>query len=89
MKLIDGHLMPLCLQVRDNAQSALQALNQTLSVLGDVSRALEAAQSTHHMGQDPEAVKAVAARAMQVRGDVALNASATSALAVQLTSEAL
>lgn len=56
------------LQVRDNALSALQALNQTLSVLGDVSRALEAAQSTHHMGQDPEAVKAVAARAMQVSG---------------------
>ena len=48
--------------------SALAALNQTLTVLAEVSRALDAAQASHQGAADAQEVKAVAARAMQVRG---------------------
>ncbi|GAX76711.1 hypothetical protein CEUSTIGMA_g4157.t1 [Chlamydomonas eustigma] len=69
-------------QVRANAQASLQALNQTLSVLARVTKAVEAANKDH---KHADQIKEVAVHAMQQ----ALNATATSALAVKLTREAL
>eukprot|EP00198_Chlamydomonas_reinhardtii_P010547 XP_001699884.1 amino acid transporter [Chlamydomonas reinhardtii] len=69
-------------QVRATAVSTLLALNQTAMVLDRVSLAVEAAKK--HNKHDEE-VKRAAVAAMQL----ALNATATSALAMQLTGEAL
>ncbi|MEW5298488.1 MAG: hypothetical protein WDW36_001604 [Sanguina aurantia] len=69
-------------QVRASAVTALQALNTTINVLNKVSSAVAAAQLNHK--HDSE-IKEVAAAAMQL----ALNATASSTLAMQMTSDAL
>ncbi|GIL69646.1 hypothetical protein Vretimale_10277 [Volvox reticuliferus] len=69
-------------QVRSTAVSTLVALNQTIAVLDNVAAAVDAAKKSN---KHDDEIKKAAALAMQL----ALNATATSALAMQLTGEAL
>ena len=71
-------------QLRSNAKATLSALNQTLGVLQGVAKAVSKAKDDpHHSGSSQ--IKDVATQAMRV----ALNATATSALAMNLTRQAL
>ncbi|GIL68151.1 hypothetical protein Vafri_21436 [Volvox africanus] len=69
-------------QVRSTAVSTLMALNQTIAVLDHVTAAVDAAKKSN---KHDDEIKKAAALAMRL----ALNATATSALAMQLTGEAL